>query len=95
MPNTLSIFRDRSKPIIVESVFKEILNGLLFLDFYDDEDELENHKWIQFAQKFKPQPDLIELEAEEKREWINNVIDEFSKKEKIVKKLVNLLEQEL
>ena len=97
---TLSVNKDFEKlkdikPIIVESVFKEILIGLLFLNFYDDEDELENHKWIQFAQKLKPLPDLIKLEAEEKREWINNVIDEFSKKEKIVKKLINLLEQEL
>ena len=83
------------KPIIVEAVFKEILNGLLFLNLYDDTDELENHKWIQFAQKFKPQLDLMNLGKEEQIEWINGVIDEFSKKEKIVKKLTKLLEQNL
>ena len=99
-PLILSVNKDFEKlkdikPIIAESVFKEILVGLLFFNFYDDADELENHKWIQFAQKFKPQPDLTELDNQEKREWINSVIDEFSKKEKIVKKLLNLLEQEL
>ena len=97
---TLSVNKDFEKlkdikPIIVESIFKEILTGLLFFNFDDLDSELENHKWIQFAQEFVPKADLENLENDDKREWINNVIDKFSKKEKIVKKLLKFLEPDL
>ena len=99
---TLSVNKDfdfeklkNIKPIIVEAVFKEILTGLLFFECDDLEDELENHKWIQFAQKLVPKADLKDITPDEKRGWINDVIDKFSKKEKIVKKLLKFLEQDL
>ena len=70
---------------IAEIVFKEILHTLLFQNLVD-KDDLAGHKWIQFAQKYK-QSDLINLEPQDKKEWINDVVDEFSKKLHIVKKL--------
>ena len=75
------------KPLLAETVFREILCGLLLQKEGPDEDDLEDHKWIQFAKKYKPKIGLMELDIEEKKEWINNVVNEFSKKLKTVKKL--------
>lgn len=81
------------KPLLAEVVFREILYGLLLQQEGPDEDDLEDHKWIQFAKKYKPNTNLMELDDEEKKEWIHNVVDEFSKKIKTVKKLKTRLEK--
>lgn len=77
------------KPLLSEVVFREILNALLFQNVCNW-DDLEDHKWIQFAKSYNPYPDELLTEnstVDEKLEWINDVIDEYSKKIKIVKKL--------
>ena len=82
------------KPLLAEMVCREVLQGLLFSqkDKFD-EDEIENHKWIKFAKKYKYQSHLMELNNDDKENWINSVLDEFSKKHKIIKKLKLKLEK--
>lgn len=82
------------KPIIAETALKEILFNILHQeDNRDDSSNLENHKWIIFAQKYNPKSNLMGLSDDEKKEWINHVVDEFSKKYKIVDKLKKQLEK--
>ena len=83
--------REDIKPFLAEAVFREILQYLVLQRTEFDEDDLEGHKWIKFAKKWKFKSDLMTLEFEEKKEWINDVIDEFAKKLKTVKKLKNRL----
>ena len=81
------------KPILVTAVFKEILLTLL-LGKYCEEEDLEDHKWIQFAKQYKFFPDgLIDSKDEEKMEWIDSVMDEFSKRLQTIKKLKKKLER--
>ena len=80
------------KPVLVTAVFKEILLTLLLSPEF--EEALEDHKWIQFAKKYKPwTDDWISASDAEKREWIDNVLGEFSKKLKTIKKLQKKLER--
>jgi len=83
------------KPSIVASVFKEILISLLFFGWIDDDEDFENHKWIQFAQKICHKENVSSLSVEEKREWIDDVVEEFSKEQKIMKKLIKNLSMDL
>ena len=82
------------KPLLAETVCREILQGLLFSqsDRFDDE-KIEDHKWIKFAKKYKQQSHLMDLSNNEKEDWINGVLGEFSKKLRIVKKLKTQLEK--
>ena len=81
------------KPIIAETVLREILFNLLFIHDIDDGSELESYKWIQFAQKYSPQSNLLDIESDSKKKWIDNVVNEFSKKLKIVSKLKKQMEK--
>ncbi len=78
------------KPILVTAVFREILLYLLLKKNY--EEDLEDHKWFNFAKKYKSCPTNLH-DNEEKINWIENVLDEFSKKHKIIKNLKRRLEQ--
>lgn len=76
------------KPILAELAFREILQVLLLGENdEDDQDFYESHKWIKFAKKYKPIDTLINMDSDEKLNWISEVIDEFSKKHKIPKTL--------
>ena len=79
------------KPLLAETVFREILQCLVLQKTEIDEDDLAENKWIKFAKKYKFKADLMNLESEEKKEWISDVIDEFAKKLKTVRKLKNKL----
>ena len=82
------------KPVLVTAVFKEILLTLL-LDKKFEEDDLEDHKWIQFAKKYKALSfDLETAGTDSKRDWIDEVVNEFSKKHKTIKTLKKRLEKE-
>ena len=81
------------KPVIAENALREILFHLLFLKDSDDDSELKDHKWIRFAQKYSARSSFTDLDQNEKREWIEKVIDEFSKKSKVVKKFKKQMEK--
>ena len=85
--------REDIKPLLAESAFREILQTLcLHEDFIDD---MEDHKWIKFAEKHKPLPrSLAAMEYDDKTEWINGAVDAFSKKRKIPEKLKKRLKKD-
>ncbi len=81
------------KPVLAEAVLREILLNLLLDKDFDD--DLEDHQWIKFAGKHKDLPDnLEEWGNEDKREWIDKVVDEFSKKRKTIANLKKRLEKD-
>ena len=82
------------KPLIAETVLREILFHLLFIQESDDDSELENYKWIQLAKKYHPQSYLMDLNPDEKRQWIDTVVNEFSKKLKTINKLKKRMEKQ-
>ncbi len=82
------------KSLLAEVIFREILHGLLF--FFQEEcneDNLKDHKWIQFASKYKTYHTNLK-DSESKKEWIDDVISAFSKNHKAVKKLKQKLRKD-
>ena len=80
------------KPVLVTAVFKEILLTLLLnKELVED---LEEHKWIRFAKKYKiPNFNWSSGEMEEKKEWVDDVLNEFSRKTQTIKNLKKRLEK--
>ena len=81
------------KPAIAEAAFREILLSLLYDEGICEKEDIDNHKWIQFAKKFKPAGSLADLKPEQKREWLEGAVEKFSKKSKIIPKLKRKLEK--
>ena len=82
------------KPVIAEAAFREILISLLYDESICAADELDDHKWIQFAKKYNPKGNLEDMDQEQKREWLEDAVDQFSKKNKITHKLKRKLERD-
>ena len=78
---------EKLKPIIAEMAFKEILNYLLFR--YDD--QIDEHKWFNFACSFKKPDFSLEEDDEEKELWINEVVELFAKKRNCINKIKEIM----
>lgn len=79
------------KPIIAESVFREILINYLLNDPNSDPIDSENNEWINYIKKYDNDKSIFgdseELDQDEKMHIVNEISGRHSNKMKIVEKI--------